>query len=334
LSVKTKVRIFGESRLDFKYKKFLGNLSESYCLVTFSDVLKLTIQSLNKETKYFFHVRYLKWRGRFLTLPYYLLVVLICKLRGISLIYTCHNYWEHNFESRLLNNLIREFLIKYSNKIVVLDEDLGLKVHRGKQKVKERVRVVHFSDFSDFFDSQTEINEGFQIEYKNWLEENNIDRPDLLLISASYKSLDKFFPLFKNTLSNVLCIVPNVISTDQLEIYKHVLVYNKFVKKEVTDLLCTEGIIGMVGLDNGSIATSLYMFASYNIPCLVLDEPPMNRLIKEYGLGLTFDFDTPLDGLVDDLKTHYFTYVEGCKNLLKDHTWEKSYEIHREIFSI
>lgn len=331
---KDRVHIFGESRLDFKYRKFLAHLTDFYQLVRFKDVLRLVYQPLERHTRYYFHIRYLKWRGYFFTLPYYLLVVSICKLRSVSIIYTCHNFWEHNYKSRMLNKSIRRLLVGSARDIIVLDENIGVKIQAGREALARKIHVVHFSDFSDFFESQVEVNLDFQNKYLVWLKKNNIKNPDVLLVSSAYRTLEKFKPLLNNSKSKVLCIVPNLSSEDAELNSEHVMIYKDYVKKEVRDLLKAPGIVGLVGLDNGSVATSLYMFASYGIPCLVLEHEPMNSLILKYELGVLFKWTDSIDEKLAEIKSNFSKYKAGGQRLLNDHTWEKSNDVHRQIFSV
>lgn len=324
--------IFAESRLDFKYKKFLRELANEYHLLTFSGVLKLAFKPLPKTQQCYFHVRYLKWRGPRLTRLYYTILIAICQVRNIRLVYTCHNLWEHNFQNKQVNLRVRTFLMKHAHDIIVLNESLRDYLIEENAQLANKVKVAHFSDFSEYFDSQDEPNEDFQKKYDAWLSRRGIDRPDLLLVSASYRSLESFKPLFNQSTYHVLCIVPNLIVKDGFG-DKVMLYHEGFVKKEVTDLLNMPGMIGLVGLDNGSVATSLYMFASYGIPMLVLDRPPMDRLTTEFEIGELFDLEDDLDQKISQVNNDYQRYRAGCKNLLKAHTWEKSYELHRTVFT-
>lgn len=325
------VTIFAESKLDFKYRKFLGELTENYILLGFSGVLKLLFKSLKGAGNVYFHIRYLKWRGKFVTPIYYLLLVIICRFRGIDIVFTCHNFWEHNFKSRRTNRLVRNILIKRAKWILVLDELLESKIHQGKESIRAKVKTVHFSDFRDLFESQTEENHEFQGIYQNWLRGHDIEWPDVMLISASYRSIDQFKELMNSSTNRYLCIVPNVIAAAGFN--SNVLVYHKgFVKKEVAELLSSSNTIGLIGLDNGSVATSLYMFASFGIPSLVLDREPMNHLVLKFKIGQVFNLEDNLDEKIMQIRSNYDQYAANCEEFLKIHSWEKSYEIHREIF--
>lgn len=325
------VEIFGESRLDFKYTKFLGHLTENYNLVTFRDVVKLWFKKQQTSNSYYFHIRYLKWRGPVLTISYYLMVILLCYLRNIKLVFTCHNYWEHNFKNRSVNSLVRKLLVKYAHAVIVLDDAIAQRIALGKHRLKEKIHTVHFSSFNDYFDNLLRTNEDFSASYALWKTKREVNKPDVVLISASYRSLDKFKETFNNSAYNFLCIVPNVIGTEGFQ--ENTFIFNQgFVEKEVVQLLKDGDIIGMIGLDNGSIATSLYMFASYDIPMLVLDEMPMNSLVADFEIGHIFDFSKPIDGKIELIKRDYKGLARNCSEFLKVHSWQKSHDIHCQIF--
>lgn len=325
------VIIFAESRLDFKYTKFLGHLTENYILVTFNGLIKLWLKKLHASNNYYFHVRYLKWRGPVLTILYYLLVVLLCSVRDIKLVFTCHNYWEHNFNNRFVNAFIRKLLVRNAHAVIVLDDGIGERIALGRPNLRKKIHTVHFSSFIDYFEKLKTINKDFSTGYTSWKTKRGIDKPDVVLISASYRSLDRFRETFNNSIYNYLCIVPKVSNAQGFG--ENTLIFNEgFVEKEVTDLLREGGIIGMIGLDNGSIATSLYMFASYNIPMLVLNEMPMNALVADFKIGHVFDLLTSVDEQIELIKKDYTSLGNNCSDFLKAHSWQKSHDIHCQIF--
>jgi hypothetical protein len=249
----------------------------------------------------------------------------------MKLIYTCHNFTEHNFKDDRVNNYVRNLLVSEASEIIVLDQYLVEKLSVGNDNIKSKISVVTFSSFKEYFEAFDETNNSFVSEYQAWKKVLNIENPDVLLASASYRSLEKFKSTFRNSIYNFLCVVPNLVSNSDFS--DNVLVFNNgFVKKEMKELLKNSKVIGLVALDNCSVATSLYMFASFDIPVIVLDVPPMNSIVRTFRIGETFMVDEEIDKPLKLIMNDYEEYSKRCKDFLNDHSWSKSHDVHRKIF--
>jgi len=319
--------ILCESRLDFKYKMIFSKLDKD--LVIVEGGLKKLIKNLIRK-KSFYHIRYIKNRGFFLTLFRLVLIYICTKISNSKIIYTCHNIYEHNFKSRLYNDFIRNFVVLISNHIFVFHKDL---INYLPSFSKNKISVGTFGNYKKFIEGQTLPNKDFQKNYSAWLNKKNIKSPDLISISAAKKNRLFFFIENINKKLNFLIISPFVYfdTTNNLD---NVFIYNKsFVKHEINSILNDpHQKIGILGHDNLSVPTSIYMFASYNIPVIVLNVRPLNSLIEEYRFGEIVKHPNELSLCISKIQKNYKSYQSRCKKFINKNTWDNSIKIHKSVF--
>jgi hypothetical protein len=120
---------------------------------------------------------------------------------------------------------------------------------------------------------------------------------------------------------------------DYGELSDNIFFYREFVNKEVYDILnLSKNIIGYVGHDNISVPTSIYMYATYNIPIIAYDVKPVNSIITKYELGITIKHSNELENAYKTLIDNYEFYVKNLSFFLQENSWEKSALVHKEIF--
>lgn len=319
--------ILCESRLDFKYKMIFSKLDKDFVIIEggFIKLMKVLIRK-----KSFYHIRYIKYRGPIITYLKLLIIFVFCKFSQSKIIWSCHNIYEHNFSSKKFNDLLRRLLAKISHKIVVFHQDLITFLPKSS---KHKVYVASFGNYREFIEQQTEQNKEFQKQHKNWLNHQNIKFPDLISISAAKNNNLNFFISKLADKYNFLVIAPkvpfNIISKK-----KNIFIYNSsFVKAEIKEILNhSPKLIGIIGHDNISVPTSIYMFASFGIPVVVLDINPLSTLINEYGIGEIVKSQNDVNSTIKKIKNNYKLYKIKCDEFLSENSWENSIEVHKSLF--
>ena len=136
------------------------------------------------------------------------------------------------------------------------------------------------------------------------------------------------------TNKDINCLIINPKSTFYYkELGNNIFFYNKFVYGNINNILNTKSkIIGYVGHDNISVPTSIYMYASYNIPIIAFNIEPVNSILTMYQLGILIKNSEELEKAYYTILDNYDTYVENAVFFLKENSWEKSAFVHRDIF--
>ena len=146
--------ILSESRYDFKYKSIFKRISDIQVKEgKYLELLKVLIKN-----KSYYHIRYIKYRGAFLSTLRILLVYVLSKISGSKIIWTCHNIYEHNIPNKKLNDFLRYLLCSVSYKIIVFHKDLKKYLPQLSQK---KVLVATFGEFKSFIESKSKENAEF-----------------------------------------------------------------------------------------------------------------------------------------------------------------------------
>ena len=113
----------------------------------------------------------------------------------------------------------------------------------------------------------------------------------------------------------------------------NIFIYRNFVFSEVKGILNTKNnIIGFIGHDNVSVPTSIYMYASYNIPIIAFNIEPVNSILASYQLGISINNSEELEKAYYMILNNYDIYVENAVLFLNENCWVKSALVHRNIF--
>ncbi len=319
--------ILSESSYDYKY-------SNIYSRIDGVEVIEggfIKLLGLLATRKCYYHIRYVKYRGYLGTMLRLILIFMTAKLSGSKIIWTCHNIYEHNISSRKYNDLIRKFICKISHDIIVFHEDL---IEFLPKKCRTKIRVATFGDFKLFVEKQVEENPDFSNKYSNWLNENKAECPDVVSIStAKRNNLPVLVTQSKRMKYKVLIIAPGV-NLEFEPFSKNLLFYNdSFVKKEIFNILTnSKELVGFIGHDNISVPTSLYMYASFGIPVIVLDSKPSNSIVTKHQIGKVIKESRELSAIIAEVKMNYAYYKRNCEIFMNSSSWKNSAAIHSSIF--
>jgi len=319
--------ILCESRLDFKYKMIFSKFDKDFVIIE-GGFIKLMIVLIRKKS--FYHIRYIKYRGKIVTVLSYLIIAILAKLSGSKIIWSCHNIYEHNFNSKRYNDFLRILLAKISYKIVVFHQDLKPYLPKSSE---QKIYVASFGNYKEFIEKQTEQNKEFQQQYKNWLNLQNINSPDLVSISAAKSNSLDYFMTKLNDNYNFLVIAPNVPFNINLESNNIFIYNNSFVKSEIKNILRnSKNLIGIITHNNISVPTSIYLFASYGVPVIVIDINPLNSMVKYFGIGEIVKTQNDINLAIKKIKKNYNSYQIKCEEFISINSWDNSRETHKSIF--
>ncbi|HIP33140.1 MAG TPA: hypothetical protein EYG89_00020 [Bacteroidia bacterium] len=318
--------ILSESKYDYKYQNIFSRIKN----IEVVEGNFLTLLKLLFKKNVYYHIRYVKYKGYILTIIRLLIIYGTVKLTKSKIIWSCHNIYEHNIPSKRYNDFLRFLLSFISDFIIVFHKDLSNNLPSFANK---KTVVASFGEFKDFIKNQKDENINFSNSYEIWLDENGIKGPSIISISAAKRNnLDV---LIQNSINiNCLIIAPNIINTINLKNKKNIFFYNNnFVKKEVHDILnTTDKLIGYIGHDNISVPTSIYMYASYGIPVIVLNNQPVNSIIKQYKMGEILTEDNNIAKISQLILNNYSFYQNNCLKFLEDNSWDNSASKHSKIF--
>ena len=319
--------ILCESRLDFKYKMIFSKLDKDFVIIEggFIKLMKVLIRK-----KSFYHIRYIKYRGPIITSLKLLIIFVFCKFSQSKIIWTCHNIHEHNIKSKKINDILRYVIFKFSSDIIVFHKDL---IKYLPKNALAKTHVASFGNFKEFIENNDNENIDFKNNYRAWLNHLSISSPNIIFISAAKKNNLKLL-IDGVTNKSINCLVINPKSTfDSNKIGDNIFFYNKFVYGGVNNILNTENkIVGYLGHDNISVPTSLYMFTSYDIPVIAINNEPLNTIINEYEIGIVV---TKSEEIVIAYKTiirNYEKYQNNISFFNENNNWSNSGEIHYKLF--
>jgi glycosyltransferase involved in cell wall biosynthesis len=316
------IHILCETRLDYKYKMIFKDIPNINCHE--GDYIKL-ISLMFKLDKSIYHIRYIKYRGIFLTLVRLLTLIMFCRLTKTKILWSCHNLIEHNFPYVWVNKLVVFILSHGAHKIVVFDSFIKTKLPSvGNSKT----HVACFGSLYEMLSEWDECNSDFKSKFELWDKETKLELKSPYIISISTAKRNNLDLLIRSTnYFHLKGVTFDTRSTDNLFIYNE-----KFVKKEVFDLLRSQGmLVGYVGHNNISVPTSIYMFASFGIPILGVNIEPLASIILDNEIGLVVNDEEDLHKKYYIIKKNYDKYSNNCSDFINENTWCKSGLIHKKI---
>ena len=322
-----KTVIYSEVDLDYKYNRIFEGLDIEVIPVTTIRFLKTAFRKKETDKKYIYHIRYLRWRGFLQTLPMYCLIILVCKLRKIPILYTCHNLVEHRYPSKLYSICVRNLVLWAAGAVIVLHEDIAKKLSRFSRKI----HTACFGDFRAFFQDKHQANDVFNREYQDWLKHRYITAPDIVFVGrySRYKKVEylvKF--LEKHTQINGLIISGGCpIKTSAANI----CIFDQKVVAELDRIHQQKGIIGFVATSNFSVPTAVYVYANYNIPIMAANDGPASSLIRKYKMGEVFDSQGDIHNAFVRIKSNYESYQAGAELFNSQNNWAVSQKTHKLI---
>jgi len=248
-----------------------------------------------------------------------------------KIVWSCHNIYEHNIPSRVYNDFLRIVLSLVSSNIIVFHKDIIRYLPSFSHK---KIKVACFGDYRIFIENQNEPNPDFRQKYNKWLDLRKIKHPELISISAAKRNkIHTFLSQLISSSINCLIIAPGQ-KPSNLDLSNNIFLYNNgFVRKEISEILNGDKmLIGLIGHNNISVPTSLYMFASYGIPIIGLDIEPINSIIEEYLIGEVLKDGSNLEAITILIKSRYKYYQKNCEVFLNQNSWVHSSAIHSKIF--
>ncbi len=318
--------IISDSAYDFKYQKIFENIN--YINVV-DGPFKNLLFSIIKSEKPIFHIRYFKVKGFFFGIPRYLVLLFLTLIKGGKILYSCHNLREHNVKNKFLNDFYRFIFSLLAFRIIYFHE----KVRKKNFKIFYNKGVIaNFGSFEDFFKKNKKESSNFINHYKVWSKNRNID---IISISAAkFTSDNKFFDLIKDIKYNSVQIKPTETFRDPF-ISENQFRFYDFVYSSIPNILkINKKIIGFIGHNNCSVSTSLYMFASFGIPVIAYNFSPNSQIVKNNNIGVVVPVDSDVRTIINYvilIKNNYSDYSKNCFKFIKNNSWAKSAQIHKNI---
>ncbi|KZX55637.1 hypothetical protein A3712_07080 [Vibrio sp. HI00D65] len=321
------VKVFCDSPIDFKYKSIFSGIDNLDVISGgFFYIVKEIINLSDKNAIY--HFRYLKFRGYIFTLLRLVFIIALAKMKSVKIVWSCHNVYEHTFKSKFYNGLIRNIVVFFSDSIVVFHSDIKCRLPSYCHK---KIHVATFGDMKDHFLCQNQVNVDFKNKLESWRENH---KGDLNIISISTAKKNNLRCLNDGKGIFSLIIAPNLdigFSTSN-----NCMVYNDgFVKKEVVDLLISsDRLVGFVGHENLSVPTSIYMYASFGIPIISLDNVPSNNIVYRNSLGKVLCDYSDLHHVYNEIYHNYEFYSSNCKDFIEKCSWKHSSDVHTKMLAV
>jgi len=318
--------IISDSSYDYKYKQIFERIESVKVIEGDFKVLVLSILSAKKPI---FHVRYIKASGPLKGVIRYLILISLIFLRGGKILYTCHNINEHNIKSKIINNSYRFIFSFLAFKIIYFDD--VVRNYNFNIFYKKGV-IANFGSFRDFLILKNKMSSEFVNIFDNWSFNKKID---IISVSSAKLNLSNLFfdKLLETNLVSVM-ISPQEKSVSPF-IVDNQFRYYKSVYFELDNILINNNkLIGFVGHYNISVATSLYMFASYGIPVICYDIEPNCSLVSNHYIGEVITQKCNANTIEEKIrliKNNYKYYQLNCRKFIEINSWEKSSEIHKNI---
>jgi hypothetical protein len=320
-----KITVLSESSYDYKYRNIFSNIEG----INVVEGRFFSLLGYMTKPDTYYHIRYIKYRGKFFTIVRILLVSLFSYVFKTKIIWTCHNIYEHNFPSKKYNDIVRSLLSCISYRIVVFHKDLSAYLPKTAQR---KIIVSSFGDFTNFIKGKTEINNDFNGKFTSWKKQENIHQPDIISVSAARKNnIGLLLDGTADSDVNILIIAPKITL---VKTSSNIFLYNDFVYKEIADILINSNeLVGFVGHSNISVPTSIYMYASFGIPIIGIRAKPISSIICENKLGIVVDSSKEVVLALKSIRDNYSSYQENCRKFIRENSWEKASLSHKAIFN-
>jgi len=320
------ITIISDSSYDYKYKQILERI-ESVKVI--EGDFKFLVSSILNTKKPIFHIRYIKATGPLKGVLRYLILIFLVFLRGGKILYTCHNINEHNIKSKIINDCYRFLFSFLAFKIIYFDE--VVRSYNYNIFYKKGV-IANFGSFRDFLIHKNNESDEFENIFTDWYFDKNID---IISISSAKLNLSKlFFDQILDTDLVAVMISPQKNYVNPFVVQNQFRYYQSVYSELDNILINNKKLIGFVGHYNISVATSLYMYASYGIPVICYDIEPNNNLVSINNIGeiITQKCTTnTIEEKISLIKNNYNFYQKNCRKFIEKNSWEKSALVHRDI---
>lgn len=325
------VLYFGET-IDYKYRQIMKHLpSVDYRPGKLKSIVKELLKKPFRSRDMVVHVRYIFWRGHLQSLFIYTLIVTLCKLKNCRLVWSCHNLYEHSIPSRRFSAFLRKFMARFSDAIIVFHQAMTPYLHPFVGKVT----VANFGEFkSHIRDPAHPKNPDFMSRYQAWLDQRQIESPDVIFIGdyKPAKNIEFLVELaHRRSDWNIVLIAPKMTRPENLP--KNVFLYRECrVFGELDHVLKSRQVIGFIGHDNLSVPSGFHLYSAYSVPMVGIDVEPVRSLLEEWGCGTTFVDLSGLEKAVNQIRADYSRFMQNAKKAGLKLTWERSAAAHKKAF--
>ena len=325
--------VIAEDERDFKYRQVVERMPVEYRHVKYSRFILWLLRpgTVSKNRNTYFHIRYLKWRGWLRSIPVYLVLVTLCRLRGVRIVWTLHCVWEHFMPSRRQNALLRQLVSRAADKIIVMHPKVALHLPPSQRR---KVLTANFGTFRPAVERaalEATPNHAFTRRFNDWRHQLGIGRPDIVMVSASVLEANDLFDFLEDNPD-----LSGLVIGAQLEERScgpNVLLIRERVYAEVDAILRGDGIVGYCPNDNVSVPTSIYTFAAYGIPLIGKDVSPVCDILGDSGVGGVYNSVDEMRDVYEGIMGDYAGYRARCSALLAKDTWDASADVHRQVFA-
>lgn len=330
--MKSKVVYLG-NYVDWKYSNIVDKLDVEYIPLNLVGILKFLLSKSKRKGLYHLHLRYLIDYGYIKSFVLYVGLILLAKIFGLKVVWSCHNIYEHNNWSKQYNDLIRKTIFWLSDDVIVFHKSL---IKYLPPKGCYKTHVACFGDYSAFLRGKVnERNYVFQQAYQKWCANRGIKGPDIVFIGDYKKAkgvdaLLRFSKMYSSI--NILIVakgiseersVPNVLTFGQSRVFF-----------ELHEILSSSRVVGFVAHSNLSVPTAIHLYSSYGVPVIAANVDPLIDIVADSQIGVTFKNVECLVESYNEVFNEYEFYREKSQAFNKEYTWEKSAKVHNSIFQL
>lgn len=324
--------VISESAVDYKYRRIVEDLPVEYVSRRFVRIVK-DLLGRSERRPDIVHIRYLKWRGYVGTAVRYAILVALCKLRGVRLVWSCHNIRSYSIPSERYNEVLRRALCRAADSIVIFDE--ALRTYLGPWSGK--VIVACFGEFRSRYRriGPSLDDGGFVRRYRRWSATLDPNAPRLLFVGAyaPSKNVETLLEIGRrNAALSVIVIAPGMEPVPPVS--QNVFLHTGWVGAELEEVLLEPNLLGFVGHANISVPTSIYLFASYGVPIIALNHPPLGQIVAFHQLGAVIDGTEAVGEIVQGVWDRRDHHRHRLDRFLESHSWAASAAAHRKAFGI
>lgn len=321
--------IYSSSSAGAKYNRIYNALGIHCVQINHIELLKVLKSKKMCKDVDFYHLRYLNLDS-ISKYGFYLVLPIFLKLRNIRLVWTVHNIEDHQAKNLWLNKFLNYYLVYTSYKSVVMHSYLKKKFPK---RLRRKITIAHFGPLAPEDVSTQLASDQKNINLLNKFIEKKAQ--SVVLFSISTASKNQAYKL-----SNYVSDECLLVFVDPKGIFKNKICKSNntlyIAEKVGTDFLNHLKKIrfsfGVVGHDNGSVATSVYLFATMKIPILALDYAPNSHIVEKNNIGYIYKNDNNLEDISSNLKINYEEYTMNTTKFTQKHSWKKTIKIHKKIF--
>lgn len=325
-----RVYYFGDS-VEYKYLQIIKHLSMEYIPTNYVGILRGLMFRRHGDRSLIVHLRYIQFHGYVTTVLLYGLLILVCKLRGARVVWTCHNTYEHDIPWLAFGDFMRWMLYTASSKVIVFHASLKNYLPQNASKAV----VANFGSYKDFIlDPDLDAHPEFLQSFRTWLKKMNRTSVDLVFIGEykGRKNIEMLVEFARRNVDVAVLVVAHKASSPENCPSNLMLHNDSKIFGELDEVLRGEDVVGFVAHDNLSVPTTIHLYADYGVPILGLDIEPISSFINDYDCGVTFNDLESLEPAFRSIRCGRDRFRSGMQRLSSENTWGKSVEAHLQAF--